>query len=178
MNYSLHSSNVTIDLKKNDIEVHKNDSEPWRITLVDTGLETMTGGRLARVQRYVEDQTFCLTYGDGLSDVDLSELVSFHKSHGKKATVTGVSPPGRFGSLMMDGSKVIKFAEKGHFGEHWINGGFFIIEPAFFDLIEDDNQMFEREPLERAVVAGELMAFKHHGFWHCMDTKRDRDLLE
>lgn len=176
-NYFLHQSDVTIDMSANSMEVHKRNAEPWRITLVDTGDASMTGGRIKRVGEYL-DSTFCLTYGDGVIDADISKLIAFHASHGKSATVTAVHPTPRFGGLEFDGDKVAKFSEKPQGGEGWINGGFFVCEPNVLELIESDDTIFERAPLEKLASAGELMAYKHEGFWQCMDTLRDKIYLE
>lgn len=176
-NYFLHQSDVTIDMSANSMEVHKRNAEPWRITLVDTGDASMTGGRIKRVSEYL-DSTFCLTYGDGVIDADISKLIAFHASHGKSATVTAVHPTPRFGGLEFDGDKVAKFSEKPQGGEGWINGGFFVCEPKVLELIESDDTIFERAPLEKLASAGELMAYKHEGFWQCMDTLRDKIYLE
>ena len=177
--YKLHTSDVTIDVAKNDMTVHQTYADPWKVTLVDTGDASMTGGRLKRVREYIgHDEAFCLTYGDGVADVDIKKLLAFHKSHGKMVTVSAVRPAARFGELEMVGDRVERFQEKPQLGEGWINGGYFVIEPEFFDLIEGDATMLEREPLEQAAKAGQLMAYRHQGFWHCMDTKRDHELLE
>ena len=150
----------------------------WNIELIDTGQKTMTGGRVKRLQKFIGSETFMLTYGDGLANINLDSLLDFHKSHGKLVTITAVRPPARFGAIQINGDKVTSFKEKSHLEEGWINGGFFIIEPKFFDFIEDDNTYLEREPLERAANEGELFAYRHNGFWQCMDTKRDKDYLE
>jgi glucose-1-phosphate cytidylyltransferase len=150
----------------------------WNVTLVETGRDTMTGGRLKRLQNYLSGESFMLTYGDGLSDIDLDALIAFHKSHGKMITMTAVRPSARFGELELNGDKVESFVEKPQPHDGWINGGFFVIEASFLDLISDDSVMLEREPLERAASLGELMAYRHEGFWQCMDTKRDHDLLQ
>jgi len=178
-NYLIHNSDVTIDLENDKIEVHQRATEPWKVTLVDTGADTMTGGRLKRIARYVEgeDAFFC-TYGDGLGDVDLSALLAFHRAHGKKATVTAVQPPGRYGALDMDGPAVRSFREKPVGDGGWINGGFFVLSPSVLDTIEGDATHFEREPLEALAAAGDLHAYEHHGFWQAMDTLRDRNQLE
>ena len=178
LHYRTMNANFTVDLGTGVVHPHQTEKIDWSVTLVDTGLDTMTGGRIKRLQSFIGNETFMLTYGDGVADINLDEVLKFHKSHGKMVTLSAVRPAARFGDLEFDGDRVSSFQEKSQLHEGWINGGFFIIEPEFFDLIDDDSQMFEREPLERAVVAGELMAFKHQGFWHCMDTKRDRDLLE
>ena len=178
LHYRTMNANFTVDLGTGVVLPHQTEKIDWSVTLVDTGLDTMTGGRVKRLQSFIGNETFMLTYGDGVADINLDAVLKFHKSHGKMVTLSAVRPAARFGDLEFDGDMVSSFQEKSQLHEGWINGGFFIIEPEFFDLIDDDSQMFEREPLERAVVAGELMAFKHQGFWHCMDTKRDRDLLE
>lgn len=177
-NYHLLNSDFKIDLKNGDIEQHQKVNTPWKVNLIDTGLNTLTGGRVKRIKPYIKDEMFLLTYGDGLSNVDLDALIKFHKSHGKMVTMTAVRPTARFGELELDGDKVSLFKEKPQMHEGWINGGFFVINSNFFDLIDGDNTMLEREPLERAASMGELMAFKHNGFWQCMDTKRDHELLE
>jgi glucose-1-phosphate cytidylyltransferase len=180
-NYFLHSADVTFDMKHNQMDVHSAFSEPWKVTLVDTGEDTMTGGRLKRVKKYVGDGAFCLTYGDGVSDVDISKLIDFHKKQGAKATLTAVQQPGRFGAFTLGNEdvKVNSFQEKPLTGDSpWINGGFFVCEPAVFDLIKDDSTTWEREPLEVLASSGELAAFKHSGFWHPMDTLRDKHYLE
>ena len=176
-NYFLHQSDVTIDLQNNSIDFHKNGAEPWRITLVDTGDNSMTGGRLKRVKEYLDD-TFCLTYGDGVSDVDIDDLLKYHRSHGKLATVTAVRPTARFGGLQFNGDMVSKFSEKPQEGEGWINAGFFVLEPKMIDYIGNDETILEREPLEMLASSGELMAYRHNGFWQCMDTIRDKNYLE
>ena len=178
LHYRTMNANFTVNLGTGVVHPHQTEKIDWSVTLVDTGLDTMTGGRVKRLQSFIGNETFMLTYGDGVADINLDAVLKFHKSHGKMVTLSAVRPAARFGDLEFDGDRVSSFQEKSQLHEGWINGGFFIIEPEFFDLIDDDSQMFEREPLERAVVAGELMAFKHQGFWHCMDTKRDRDLLE
>jgi glucose-1-phosphate cytidylyltransferase len=177
-NYFLHMSDVTFDMKKNAMEVHQNFAEPWRVTIVDTGLETRTGGRLKRVRPYLGEQTFCLTYGDGVADVNITALLEFHKRLGKKATVTTVQPPGRFGAITFEQDRVRSFNEKPEGDGGWINGGFFVAEPAVFDLIEGDSTFWEREPLEMLAKSGELACFKHAGFWMAMDTLRDKNQLE
>lgn len=177
-NYFLHMSDVTFDIGRNSMEVHEQHAEPWRVTLVDTGESTMTGGRLKRVGRYLGTETFCLTYGDGLSDVDLGALVAFHRRHGKSATVTAVQPPGRFGRLETRDDAVIGFREKPLGDGNWINGGFFVLEPGVLELIDGDDTVWEREPLERLAAASQLAAFRHPGFWQPMDTLRDKTQLE
>ena len=178
LHYRTMNANFTVDLGTGVVHPHQTEKIDWSVTLVDTGLDTMTGGRIKRLQSFIGNETFMLTYGDGVADIDLDAVLKFHKSHGKMVTLSAVRPAARFGDLEFEGDMVSSFQEKSQLHEGWINGGFFIIEPEFFDLIDDDSQMFEREPLERTVAAGELMAFKHQGFWHCMDTKRDRDHLE
>jgi glucose-1-phosphate cytidylyltransferase len=177
-NYFLHTSDVTFDLRRNEVKVHHNTSEPWTVTLVDTGAETATGGRLRRVQDYVGDDTFCFTYGDGVSDVNIGELLAFHKTQGTKATLTAVQPPGRFGVIDFDAEIVSGFQEKPRGDGSWINGGFFVLEPSVIDLIADDDTAWEREPLEFLAKTEQLSAFKHAGFWQPMDTLRDRTYLE
>jgi glucose-1-phosphate cytidylyltransferase len=177
-NYFLHQSDVTIDLGKNSMEVHDSHAERWRITLVDTGLNTMTGGRIKRIRKYV-DGTFMLTYGDGVADVDIGRLVSFHKAHGRLATITAVQPSGRFGALDIDSrDHVISFKEKPKGDNAWINGGFFVLESKVLDYIETDQTIWEREPLETLARNGELAAYRHTGFWQPMDTLRDKNQLD
>lgn len=178
-NYFLHTSDVTIDVASNSVEVHQRHAEPWRVTLVDTGEHTQTGGRLRRVSRYLGDETFCFTYGDGLSDVDIGALVAFHRAHGRQATLTAVQPPGRFGALQLsDGGSVGGFQEKPVGDGGWVNGGFFVLEPSVLGLLPDDQCVWEREPLQQLAGQSQLQAFKHQGFWQPMDTLRDRLLLE
>lgn len=178
-NYFLHTADVTIDLCKNATEIHQNWSEPWRITLVETGAETMTGGRLKAVGRYLKpDEPFCLTYGDGVAAIDIGQLIEFHKSHGKKATITAVAPPGRFGKLDFDGERVTSFTEKPQGDGALINGGFFVADPSVLDLIDGPDTIWERDPLERLASSGELVAYRHDGFWQPMDTLRDKLYLE
>lgn len=177
--YLLHTSDVTIDLKNNQIDFHASRSEPWRVTLVDTGAETETGGRIKRALPYVrDDEAFCLTYGDGVADIDIARLVAFHRSHGKLATVTGIRPPGRFGSLQLEDTVVKGFTEKPLGDGGWINGGFFVLSPQIAELITGDATIWERQPLERLAAIGELRVFRHEGFWQSMDTLRERNLLE
>ena len=178
LNYRALNADFTVDLSSGDITSHQVESEDWRVTLVNTGEDSMTGGRVKRMQSYIGNEPFLLTYGDGVADIDLKELVAFHKNHGKMITVSAVRPSARFGELNLDGNKVSSFQEKPQLHEGWINGGYFVINPEFFDLIDGDSTMLEREPLEQATNAGELMAYRHDGFWHCMDTKRDHELLE
>jgi len=178
LNYYSLSSDFTVELGTGAVEHHASDQVDWRVTLADTGLETMTGGRVRRLRQWVGSETCFLTYGDGVADVDLAALLEFHQAHGKMVTVTAVHPGARFGELGLEEDRVVTFKEKPQVGQGWINGGFFVLEPGFFDLIEGDQTVLEKEPLERAAAAGELMAYRHDGFWHCMDTKRDRDVLE
>ncbi len=177
-NYFLHMSDVTFDLTTNSMEVHRRHAEPWKVTLVDTGEATQTGGRLKRVAQYLEGEDFCMTYGDGVSDVDITALVAFHRQHGLKATLTATQPPGRFGALDLDGTRVNKFLEKPVGDGGWINGGFFVLSPSVIELIDGDESIWERSPLEKLASQGQLRAFKHHGFWHPMDTLRDKNHLE
>ena len=186
-NYFLHMSDVTFDMSDNSMAIHQNAAEPWRVTLVDTGAETQTGGRIKRVRDYIGDETFMLTYGDGVSDVDLATLVDFHHAHGKEATITAVQPLGRFGSLEIDDDATVggvvapgvrAFQEKSLGDGTWVNGGFFVLEPAVIDRIGGDNMLFEREPLEGLAADGELVAFRHRGYWQPMDTLRDVRVLQ
>ncbi len=177
-NYFLHMADVTFDLAQNRMEVHQQSAEPWRVTLVDTGLHTMTGGRLLRVRDYIGEQRFCMTYGDGLADVDIRTLIEFHSSHGRHATVTAVQPPARFGALQIERDVVSHFEEKPAGDGHWINGGFFVMEPAIFDYIEGDSTVWEHEPLKRLSQDGQLAAYRHSGYWGAMDTLRDKKHLE
>ena len=178
LNYRSLNANFTIELGSGNILSHQLDQVDWKVTLVDTGDKTMTGGRLKRMKEFIGDEPFMLTYGDGVTDINLDEVLKFHRSHGKLVTMSAVRPAARFGELELEGDLVRSFKEKPQMHEGWINGGFFIIEPKFFDFIDDDSTLLEREPLEKATKLGELMAYKHKGFWHCMDTKRDHDLLE
>ena len=177
-NYFLHMSDVTIDLKNNQMEIHDVKAEPWKVTLVDTGLNTMTGGRIKRVQKYIGNDTFMLTYGDGVANINIKELLEFHKKHGKFATVTAVQPSGRFGALDLKDSQVKAFKEKPKGDGAWINGGFFVLEPQVFDYINGDETIWEREPLEDLAKDEQLMAYKHTGFWKPMDTLRDKRELQ
>jgi glucose-1-phosphate cytidylyltransferase len=178
-NYFLHQSDLTIDLKSNKLEILNNNAEPWRITLVDTGDKTMTGGRLRRIRSYLNDEPFMVTYGDGVADIDVTDLLRFHRSHGKTATVTAVRPPSRFGGMALDeaGDGVTDFIEKPQIGEGWINGGFFVFEPGVIDRIDGDATLLEREPLEGLACDGQLAAYRHMRFWQCMDTLRDVHFL-
>lgn len=178
LNYRALNSDFTVDLASGAVHPHQLDSVDWKVTLVNTGDSTMTGGRVKRMQPFIGDDPFLLSYGDGVANVDLDDLLRFHKSHGKMVTVTAVRPSARFGELELDQERVCSFQEKPQLHDGWINGGFFVVEPEFFSFIPDDQSMLEREPLTRAVAMGELMAYRHEGFWHCMDSKRDHDLLE
>ncbi|HAU69003.1 MAG TPA: glucose-1-phosphate cytidylyltransferase [Gammaproteobacteria bacterium] len=178
-NYFLHMSDVTFDMKENQMQVHQRNAEPWRVTLVDTGDNTLTGGRLKRVGEYLSDEDeFCFTYGDGLSDVDISASIAFHRAQGKLATVTAVSPPGRYGALGRKGNLVSEFVEKPTGDGGMINGGFFVLSPKVLDLIEGDRTSWESEPLKDLAAKGELTAFVHNGFWQPMDTLREKNMLE
>lgn len=178
-NYFLHNSDITFDFSKgNKIEIHNNMSEPWKVTLVDTGLNTMTGGRIKRVKEYIGNETFMVTYGDGVSNINISELVDYHRKHGKIGTMSAVQPEGRFGVLDIDNNQINAFREKSKDDSGWINCGFMVMNPEIFDYIEGDETVFEKEPLETLAKNGELMSFKHSGFWQCMDTLRDKEKLE
>jgi len=177
-NYFLHMTDVTFDTARNEMQVHSRRAEDWRVTVVDTGIDTMTGGRLKRVREHVGDETFCLTYGDGVCDVDIGALADFHRREKRLATVTAIQPAARFGALDIEGARVRGFEEKPRGDGYWINGGFFVLEPGVFDYIEGDATIWERGPLERLAQAGELSAFKHHGFWASVDTLRDKTHLE
>ncbi|HEX7600350.1 MAG TPA: glucose-1-phosphate cytidylyltransferase [Polyangiaceae bacterium] len=177
-NYFLHVTNVTVDLRNNQMTVHSTEAEPWLVTLVDTGLETNTSGRLRRVRSHVGNETCCMTYGDGVSNVDIQKLIAYHRQEGRAATVTAVQPEGRFGALEIEGARVARFLEKPAGDGAWINGGFFVLEPSAIDFCVDDAMAFERKPLEDLAAAGQLSAFRHQGFWHPMDTVRDRNHLE
>lgn len=177
-NYFLHQCDVTFDMRQNKMEVHQNGSEPWKVTLVDTGEETLTGGRVKRIERYIEEETFCLTYGDGVSNINITELLKFHEAHGKLATVTATQAPGRFGSLNLEGTAVRNFKEKPVGDGNWINGGFFILNKKIFNLLKGDQTVWEKEPLEKLAETENLQAFFHSGFWQPMDTLRDKNYLE
>jgi glucose-1-phosphate cytidylyltransferase len=177
-NYFLHMSDVTIDLRTNSMDVHHKHAEPWRITLVDTGENTQTGGRLRRVAEFLGNDTFCFTYGDGVSDVDIGEQLVFHRERGTLATICAVQPPGRFGALDIEGHRITRFTEKPQGDGTWINGGFFILQPDVLDYIASDHTVWERDPLEALARDGQLSAYTHTGFWHPMDTLRDRNKLE
>ena len=177
--YYLHNSNITFDFtQENKMIVHNNVLEPWKVTLVDTGLNTMTGGRIKRVREYLEEDTFMMTYGDGVSDVDINECIRFHEETGTMVTLTGVLPEGRFGVMDIDGSMIRSFREKSRDDMGWINGGFMVVEPGALEYIENDTMTWEREPLETLASRGQLSCYKHHGFWQCMDTLRDKEKLE
>ena len=178
LNYSSLDSDFSVNLKTGKVTLHQPSILDWDVTLIDTGKNSMTGGRLKRVKPYVEESPFLLTYGDGLANININELIDFHRSHGKMITVSAVHPVARFGELQITENRVERFEEKPQTNMGWINGGFFVVEPSFLDLIDDDNTILEREPLEKAAEMGELMAFKHSGFWQCIDTKRERDNLE
>lgn len=177
-NYFLHSSDVTFDMRTNEMEVHHKHVEPWRVTLIDTGEETMIGGRIKRIISYVGEEDFCLTYGDGVSDVDVTSLIAFHRLEGRLATVTGVQPPGRFGAIDFEGSRVTGFKEKPQGDGGWINGGYFVLSPRVVDYIEGDRTVWEQEPMQNLAADRQLSLYKHSGFWHPMDTLRDKRYLE
>lgn len=177
-NYFLHTSDVTFDLVNNRMEVHHRHCEPWKVTLVETGEHTQTGGRLKRVREYLGGETFCFTYGDGVSDVDLDQLITTHRAHRRLATVTAVQPPGRFGALDVNGSRITRFKEKPNGDRGWISGGFFVVEPRALDYVQDDSTVWEKGPMERLAVEGQMTAYPHTGFWHPMDTLRDKMRLD
>lgn len=179
-NYFLHMSDVTFNMVENKMEVHSNNAEPWKVTLIDTGELTMTGGRLKRVKEYIkDDESFCFTYGDGLCDLNITDLIAFHKAEGRLATLTATRPPGRYGALkIVDDSRVERFQEKPDGDGSWINGGFFVLSPRVLDLIGDDNTSWESEPLNKLASTNQLSAYKHAGFWQAMDTLREKNLLE
>ncbi|VEE63444.1 Glucose-1-phosphate cytidylyltransferase [Shewanella putrefaciens] len=177
-NYFLHMSDVTFDMRENKMEVHHNHAEPWRVTLVDTGEHSMTGGRLKRVVDYLDDEPFCFTYGDGVSDLDIGALIAFHRQHGKMATVTAVSPPGRYGALTREGNKVVGFSEKPRGDGGLINGGFFVLSKKVIDFIDNDMTSWEGDSIARIANIGQLMSFEHQGFWQPMDTLREKNVLE
>ncbi len=180
MNYLLHRSDVTIDVKNNSMDIHQNTAEPWKVTLVDTGDSSGTGGRLRRVKEYLDDETFCFTYGDGVSDVNITELLEFHKAQNTLATLTAVQPPGRYGAfrLSQEDDRILHFREKPKGDGAWINGGFFALEPKAIDYIENDEAFWEEDPLSRIAEDGQLSAYKHRGYWQSMDTLRDKNVLE
>ncbi len=177
-NYFLHMSDVTLDMRHNKMEVHQQHAEPWRVTLVDTGDDTMTGGRIKRVADYVKDEDFCCTYGDGIGDVNITQLIEFHKQQGKLATLTATQPPGRFGALNLNGNNVVSFQEKPRGDGGWVNGGFFVLSPKVLDYIDNDHTVWEREPMEQLAKDGQMSAYFHAGFWQPMDTLRDKIHLE
>lgn len=177
-NAFIHNTDYVIDLKDGTMNVVNPGTIDWRVGVIDTGMNSMTGGRIRRLRAHVGDEPFMVTYGDGVGDVNIGALVDFHRSHGKTATVTAVHPPARFGGLTLEGNRVGKFSEKPQTDEGWINGGFFVFEPAIFDYLDGDESVLEREPMEQLAEAGELMAYRHRGFWQPMDTQRERDLLE
>jgi len=176
-NYYLHQSDITFDIKNGKMEVHNNSSEPWKVTLLDTGMDSMTGGRIKRAKKFIGDEAFMLTYGDGVSDVNISELVEFHKKNNKQVTVTAIKPAGRFGVLDLNSNLVTKFIEKPAGDGNWINGGFMVCQPEILDLIESEQTIFEKYPLETLAKKEEILAYKHNGFWQCMDTLRDKNFL-
>jgi len=178
LNYRTLNSDFSVNLGTGEILPHQSNSVDWKVTLVDTGANSMTGGRVKRMSSFIGNETFLLTYGDGVADINIEELIKFHKSHGKLITVSAVHPAARFGEIDIKDSMVISFQEKPQLQDGWINGGYFVVEPEFFEYIEGDQTLLEREPLERAAKDGQLMAYAHKGFWHCMDTKRDHELLE
>ena len=178
LNYRALNSDFMVDLASGNVTPHQVDLVDWKVTLVNTGDSSMTGGRVKRMQSFIGNETCMITYGDGVANIDIDALLAFHRSHGKMVTVSAVRPTARFGELELDGDCVTSFKEKPQMHEGWINGGYFVVEPDFFDLIDNDSTMLEREPLEKAAEAGELMSYRHKGFWHCMDTKRDHELLE
>ena len=177
LNYKYVGTDFTVNLSNGNMKIHGENKVDWTVTLVDTGNESMTGGRLKRMQPFIRDEAFMVTYGDGLSNVNIDDLINFHRAHGRMATVTSVRPPARFGLLQLDGARVSAFEEKNQLAEGWINGGYFVFNPNFLNLIEDDSIILEKGPLETAARDGKLMAWKHEGFWQCMDTKRDKDSL-
>jgi glucose-1-phosphate cytidylyltransferase len=178
LNYRSINSDFTISLDSGVLTTHQKSTVDWNVTLVDTGLNSMTGGRVKRLREFIGNETFLLTYGDGLANININELIAFHKRHGKMITVSAVHPGARFGELELHGDRVLSFSEKPQVTEGWINGGYFVVEPEFFELIEGDSTILEKYPLERAAQLGELRCYRHNGFWQCMDTKRDRDSLE
>jgi glucose-1-phosphate cytidylyltransferase len=177
-NYFLHMSDVTFDLRTPSMKVHEHHAEPWCITLLDTGEHTLTGGRLKRTRAYLDDNDFCMTYGDGVSDCDIGALIDFHRRHGKLATLTAVQPPGRFGAMNLDGDRILNFQEKPQGDGGWINGGFFVLSPKVLDTIDGDSTLWEHEPMERIATAGQFRAYRHYGFWQPMDTLRDKNRLD
>ncbi len=178
LNYRSLNNDLKINMSNGSINHIQDEQIDWNVTLVNTGQNTMTGGRVKRLSKFIGNETFLLTYGDGVANIDINKLIEFHKSHKKMVTLTAVRPAARFGELEIQENKIINFQEKPQLSEGWINGGYFVIDPEFFDLIKNDNEMLERDPIQRAAKLGELMAYKHEGFWQCMDTKRDYQLLE
>ena len=178
LNYHSLNADFTVDLSTDDVDYHQTDATDWRVTLIQTGLHSMTGGRVKRMKSFIGNETFMLTYGDSVADIDIDALLKFHKNHGKMVTVTGVRPSARFGELEIRGQKVISFKEKPQTTQGWVNGGYFVCEPAIFDFIEDDLTILEKQPLEKISDMGELMSYLHEGYWQCMDTKRDHEHLE
>jgi glucose-1-phosphate cytidylyltransferase len=178
LHYRSLNADFTVNLATGDIESHQVDDTDWRVTMIHTGLESMTGGRIKRLKQFIGNEPFLLTYGDGVADIDIEALINFHNSHGKMVTISAVHPGARFGELEIKDNQIISFKEKPQTRQGWINGGYFVIEPEFFDLISGDNTVLEQEPLEKVAAMGELMAFQHDGYWQCVDTKRDRDHLE
>lgn len=176
--FYIHNADITVDLKRGVVDVHNNRGPEWEVTLVDTGIKTQTGGRLKRVQHWLNNQTFMMTYGDGVGNIDIAALIKFHRSHGRLATITAVRPPARFGGLEFNGNQVVRFSEKPQIGEGWINGGFMVLEAGVFDYIEGDESIFEKKPMERLAGDGQMMAYRHEGFWQPMDTLREKQLLE
>jgi glucose-1-phosphate cytidylyltransferase len=178
LDYCKLCSDLTVNLKNGDVKYHNGDTKDWTLQLIDTGLHTMTGGRIKRLAPYLGNKTFMLTWGDGVSDINIQDLLKFHRSHGKLATLTAVRPPARYGHLELNGDMIHKFSEKPQIGEGWINGAFFVLEPGIFDYIEGDNTQWEKEPLENLAKDGQLMAYKHTSFWQCMDTLREKYILQ
>jgi glucose-1-phosphate cytidylyltransferase len=178
VDYHALSSNMTVDLKNGSVETHGANTPNWKVDLIDTGSGTMTGGRIKRLIPYMGNETFMLTWGDGVATVDMDRLLAFHRAHGKLATLTAVRPPARYGHIEFDGDRIVNFTEKPQTAEGWINGAFFVLEPEIFDYIEGDDTQFEHEPLERLAAEGQLMAYRHDGFWQCMDTLREKHILE
>ena len=178
LGYRARNADFTIDLSSGSVESHNRQGKDWRVTLVDTGTDSMTGGRVKRLQDYIGNEPFMLTYGDGVTDINVDDLLRFHKSHGKMVTMSAVRPAARFGELELEDQRVLTFEEKPQTTQGWINGGYCVVQPEFFDFIEGDSTVLEREPLEKVAAIGQLMAYKHNGFWQCMDTKRDKDNLE
>jgi len=177
-NYFLHMSDVTFDMKNNKMQVNQKFAEPWKVTLVDTGLNTMTGGRLKKIKKYLDNETFCFTYGDGLVNIDLKKLIKFHKNNKSFVTLTAVQPPGKYGALNLKKERVVKFQEKPAGDGSWINGGFFVLEPEIFDYLRGESTVWEKEPLEKMAQQNKVCAFKHNGFWYAVDTLRDKNYLQ